>query len=471
MVAEIGALAPTARWGRRPLRWLKRATAEPVSPRSLAEIAYAIVSLPIALVSFVFVVVSTFLGLGLSLTLIGLPLLALAGIGARRLTELQRSLAGALLNERVAPPPPPVERQGFLGWLQSRLRDPAAWRAVAYLVVKLPIAVALFYVTAVLYVEGLLAITYPIWWAISGPEHARPKGQPAELNIDGLVFRGSSGTSHPFKHSFTMQLGHFYFDSLPRALLVTLAGLIAVLLAPWLVRAVIRLDRFSIRRLLGTGNGAARVRALEAARATVAEDSAARLRRIERDLHDGTQAQLATLAMNLGQAKEKLEHRPEVPFDAEGALELLEGAHRQSKEALAELRNIARGIHPPALDVGLDAALATLVSRSAVPATLHADIAERPTQAIETIAYYTVAELLANAARHSRAHHVRVDAKVDHDCVWLRVDDDGIGGAVVGTGSGLVGLTDRVAAVDGRLELSSPPGGPTVVTVQLPLHA
>ena len=194
------------------------------------------------------------------------------------------------------------------------------------------------------------------------------------------------------------------------------------------------------------------------------------MRRIERDLHDGTQAQLGTLAMNLGQAKEKLEHHEGVPYDPTGALDLVTEAHRHAKEALVELRDIARGIHPPALDLGLEAALATLVSRSAVPATLHADLPERPGRAIETIAYFSAAELLANAARHGHAQHIGVDVVESGGVLRLTVRDDGIGGATPGAGSGLVGLADRLRAVDGRLDIVSPAGGPTVISVELPLH-
>jgi signal transduction histidine kinase len=140
---------------------------------------------------------------------------------------------------------------------------------------------------------------------------------------------------------------------------------------------------------------------------------------------------------------------------------------------LVELRDIARGIHPPALDVGLDAALATLVARSAIPATLHVDIDARPTQAIETIAYFSAAELLANAAKHSRARHAAVEVIGHGDWLRLRVTDDGVGGARpgAGRGTGLTGLTDRVHTVDGRLQVSSPHGGPTVITVVLPIRA
>jgi signal transduction histidine kinase len=149
---------------------------------------------------------------------------------------------------------------------------------------------------------------------------------------------------------------------------------------------------------------------------------------------------------------------------------MVDAAHRHAKEALIELRDIARGIHPPALDIGLDAALATLVARSAVPAVLHVDVPSRPSTAIETIAYFSATELLANVAKHSQAGHATVNVIAQKDRLILRVTDDGIGGAQPGAGSGLAGLAERVGAVDGRLQVNSPPGGPTVVTVELPLH-
>jgi signal transduction histidine kinase len=173
--------------------------------------------------------------------------------------------------------------------------------------------------------------------------------------------------------------------------------------------------------------------------------------------------------MTLGQAKEKLEHRDDVPYDPEGALGLVDSAHRHAKEALLELRDIARGIHPPALDVGLDAALTTLVARSAVATELHSDIRQRPNKAIETIAYFTAAELLANVAKHSHANRAEVRVSTADTLLSLTVWDNGVGGAKPGGGSGLLGLADRVRTVDGRLDISSPPGGPTVITVELPL--
>jgi signal transduction histidine kinase len=246
---------------------------------------------------------------------------------------------------------------------------------------------------------------------------------------------------------------------------------IFLLAAPWVMRGFVNVDRLLARSLLGPDPFAARVRTLEQARTRTVDTSAATLRRIERDLHDGTQAQLVALAMRLGMAKEKLDDPEHVDLDR--VRELVEEAHRGAKEAITELRDIARGIHPPALDIGLEGALATLASRSAVPTVLTVDLRDRPTPAIEAIAYYCAAELLANVAQHAYASRATVSCAQHGSWLRLVVRDDGRGGAQLSTvgssSSGLAGLTERVRAVDGRLDLVSPSGGPTVVTVDLPL--
>jgi signal transduction histidine kinase len=241
-----------------------------------------------------------------------------------------------------------------------------------------------------------------------------------------------------------------------------------------------------MRVLLAPDALSARVRVLERARAQSVDSSAATLRRIERDLHDGTQAQLVALAMRLGMAREKLAAIGDAEVGGVGAehsgrteldhiRQLVDDAHRGAKEAIVELRDLARGIHPPALDVGLEGALSTLAARSTVPTDLTVNLHDRPTPAIEAIAYFCVAELLANVAQHAHASRASIMC-TDHG-QWLRVvvRDDGTGGAELSRmgsqSSGLVGLTDRVHAVDGRLDIASPPRGPTVVTVDLPLHA
>ena len=226
---------------------------------------------------------------------------------------------------------------------------------------------------------------------------------------------------------------------------------------------VYRLQQDSVRR----------VRELEQSRAYLVDDSAARLRRIERDLHDGAQAQMVAVTMKLGLAMKKLGGMIDGTgqADLDRVLELVVAAHRGAKEAITELRDLARGIHPPVLDQGLGIALTTLAARSDVPVELVIDLPERPSAAIETIAYFCAAELLTNVAKHSGARHATLEAVHAPGLLRVRVSDDGSGGARVEARGGLAGLAERIRTVDGRLQLSSPPGGPSVVTVELPSHA
>ncbi|HTQ91771.1 MAG TPA: histidine kinase [Streptosporangiaceae bacterium] len=216
-----------------------------------------------------------------------------------------------------------------------------------------------------------------------------------------------------------------------------------------------------------------RVRELEQSRAHAVDDSAAMLRQIERDLHDGAQAQMVAVTMKLGLAMKKLGGMVDGTgqTDLDRVLDLVAAAHRGAKEAITELRDLARGIHPPVLDHGLGAALTTLAARSDLPVEIVLDLPERPSAAIETIAYFCAAELVANAAKHSGARHATLEAAHVRGLLRVRVSDDGSGGARVEARGGLAGLAERVGTVDGRLQISSPPGGPTVVTVELPSHA
>lgn len=170
--------------------------------------------------------------------------------------------------------------------------------------------------------------------------------------------------------------------------------------------------------------------------------------------------------MNVGLAREKLAEGG----DPAEASRLLDTAHTTAKEAIVELRDLARGIHPPVLDAGLDAALATLAAHSSTPVAVTA-IADRPDPAIETMAYFCAAELITNSVKHSAAGRITVDARTAAGRLRLQVADDGHGGARMGAGSGLRGLAERVATVDGTVRIDSPDGGPTAITVELPLHA
>jgi signal transduction histidine kinase len=202
----------------------------------------------------------------------------------------------------------------------------------------------------------------------------------------------------------------------------------------------------------------------------VVDDAAARLRRIEQDLHDGAQAQLVAVVMKLGLARDQLSSAlaSDENVDLDRTFELVDAAHSGAMQAITELRDLARGIHPVALDDGLGAALAALAPRTGVPVDLVVDLPERPSPAIETIAYFCAAELLTNAAKHSGAPRARVDVLYRPGLLTMRVSDTGNGGARFEPGGGLAGLAERVEAVDGTLQVESPAGGPTLVTVVLP---
>jgi signal transduction histidine kinase len=205
-----------------------------------------------------------------------------------------------------------------------------------------------------------------------------------------------------------------------------------------------------------------RVEVLEASRAGAVDAQEAELRRIERDLHDGAQARLVALGMSLGMAEQKLQ------TDPEAVQQLLAEARLGATEALEELRVLARGIHPPILtDRGLGPAVAALTARSPLPSSVSVDVSRRPPAAVETAAYFVVAEALANATKHADASRVDVRIRAEGGKLVAEVEDDGRGGAVL-TGNGLTGLRQRVEALDGTLKVTSPKGGPTRVRTELP---
>jgi signal transduction histidine kinase len=380
-------------------------------------------------------------------------LLVMTG-AARGIAAACRGLTGWLLGEHVAAPSPPRPARGMPGRLDARLRDGPGWRAVAYLLLKLPAAMFELYAVAIFWGAGLVNLTYPFWW-----QSFRNHSPGVRLNPVAVVT--------PFDW---FGQGHFRVTTFPGTFAAFATGAGMLLAAPWVTRAAASADRWLIRGLLGPGRLAQRLKDLEQTRALAVDDAAARLRRLERDLHDGAQIRLATLAMNLGMAKRKLGDHGEVP-DAEAARELVNAAHQGAKDALSELRELARGIHPPVLDNGLADALATLAASSAIPADLTVRIPVRPTPAIETIAYFCAAELLANVAKHSEANKIKIDIAERTGLLVLTIADDGRGGVDPARGSGLSGLTQRVSTVDGRLDMASPSGGPTRITVELPLRA
>jgi signal transduction histidine kinase len=205
-----------------------------------------------------------------------------------------------------------------------------------------------------------------------------------------------------------------------------------------------------------------RIEVLEESRAGAIDVQEAELRRIERDLHDGAQARLVGLGMSLGMAEQKL------GSDPEAVRELLADARRGAGEALAELRDLARGIHPPILtDRGLEGAVTALVARSPIPVKLLVDVPRRPAGAVESAAYFVLSEALANVIKHARATHVAITIAQSDGVLVAEIVDDGRGGADSG-GRGLTGLGQRVRALDGTLRVTSPEGGPTTLRAELP---
>jgi signal transduction histidine kinase len=261
-------------------------------------------------------------------------------------------------------------------------------------------------------------------------------------------------------------------------------GVACVFLWPVLVRVGSALDVRLARALLGpsrTGQLSAEVEHLGEARAHAVESAESERRRIERDLHDGLQPRLVSLALELGIAKSRFERDPDY------ARSLLEQAHEEAKIAIQDLRSLVRGIHPSVLDErGLDAALSALVASCAVPVRVDVRLSKRPDRPQEAVAYFVVAEAITNVTKHSGASKAVVTITDGAACsggttprtprfpggtggtLRVLVEDDGIGGAAIEAGGGLAGLAARAAAIDGRLTVTSPPGGPTRVAAELP---
>ncbi|MGW1952315.1 sensor histidine kinase [Streptomyces sp. NPDC001920] len=414
----------------------------PFEARSWREFGYVLLSLPISIVLFVYGVTMVSLGAGLLVTFLGVPVLAAGLAGCRGLGALERARARALLRLDVADPEPlRMRRRGFMAWMGAVLKSGTSWRSLLYGVLHLPWATFSFVVAVNMWAYGWALLTYPLWFWVF----------PVWAGQDGLQLYGD-------------ETHRIYLDNPFEITVTALVGLLFTLATPWIVRALTMVDRVLVHGLLGPSRLATRVVELESDRGVVVDTAAADLRRIERDLHDGAQARLVALAMDLGLAKEKLAEDPQA------AARMVDEAHGEVKTALQELRDLARGIHPAVLtDRGLDAALSAVASRCTVPVEVQVDLEnERPVPAIEGIAYFTVSELLQNISKHSRATWAAVDVWRVENRLMLQVVDNGIGGADSADGSGLAGLAERLDAVDGILVVDSPVGGPTRVTAELP---
>jgi signal transduction histidine kinase len=378
------------------------------------------------------------LGGALAVVLVGLPLLgltALAGIPVAAVERWRLRLAG--VRAEVAGPHREPARAGLRAWLSTRLREAATWRELAYAVL----------VGVVLWPLDALVVVLAV-------------GVPGQL-VAAPVLVGVQGEAKVVKV--------WAVDTLPGAFAVAALGVV-LLAAGAYALGVFAGARAELARAMiappARAEDSARVTELVRSRVRLVDAFEAERRRIERDLHDGAQQRLVALTMTLGLAR--LDAPP-------GPLaEQLAKAHEEAGQVLAELRELIHGIHPKVLtDYGLEAAVADAADRSPVPVDLDLDLeldldGRRLPGPVESAAYFVVCEALANVARHSGASRAEIGGEYAGGRLVLRIGDDGRGGASPGAGSGLTGLADRVSVLDGRLTLSSPPGGPTLLRVEIP---
>jgi signal transduction histidine kinase len=390
-------------------------------------LAYA-VNLPLFILGVLSVVL---IPLGLGVVLAPAVLVAI-----RTVTNLQRNLAMDWHGVRIPEPyrPEPADAAGPVGRLKWVLSDPATWRDLLWSLLNVPVALVLGVLAAGLTVYGLEG-AFVAWWVALLADY----GWGPFWMIGDYGTAGVAGTA---------------------VLGVALAAL-SVPLGGMFLKA----HALFAQSLLAPAKHALeeRVQRLTETRSETVDASAAELRRIERDLHDGAQARLVALSMNIGLAEEMMKHDPET------AQRLLAEAREASGTALTELRDLVRGIHPPVLaERGLDGAVRALALTLPLPVDVHIDLPGRAEAPVESAAYFAVAETLANVVKHSGARRSWIQIEHSRGRLLMIVGDDGTGGADPGAGSGLRGIERRLAAFDGTMAVTSPPGGPTVVTMELP---
>ncbi|MGW2295340.1 sensor domain-containing protein [Streptomyces violaceorubidus] len=382
---------------------------------------------------------TAFLALGVLLLVALAAVTAPVGAGLLLAPAALRALHALARRERerlsrrdieIVPPDPPPAR------LRPALTDPTTRRELSWLVRHATLGLLLGLLGLLLPLCAVRDTSFPLWWR--------------------LVPEGATTTS------VGVGTAHTWLDALAAALLGV--GWTAIILG--LGPGMARLQAAPARRLLAAGPDtdlSLRVAELTATRAAALDAHATELRRIERSLHDGAQNRLVSVTVLLGAARRMAARDPA------GADELLERAQSAAEQALAELRSVARGILPPVLaDRGLAGALSGLAADCGVPCSVEADVPERCAASVEATAYFVAADALTNVAKHSGAARASVTVRARGGRLRLLVEDDGRGGADEDGGSGLTGIRRRVAALDGTLRLTSPPGGPTTLEVDLP---
>jgi signal transduction histidine kinase len=403
----------------------------PVRLATWRELAYLLLGLAMSVVVFAVLVTLLTLGVSLLITLIGIPILLATAYVNRSFADLERRRAGFVLGERV---PRRYRDASGGGLLASRTRRHDRSPDVEG--------------------PGLAPAAHGGRLRVRG-RRCDPLGYCTRSALGArVVVDPAEGTALDIGDDWSV-------DSWRRALLAAAGGLAAAVLTAWICAALARGQALLARVLLAPGL-VERVEELERTRTGAIVAQQDELERIERDLHDGAQARLVALAMDLDLAREKLQGDPEA------AAGHLESAHEEAKTALVELRELVRGVHPVVLtDRGLDAALTALAARSVVPVSLDVHPGGRLARELEAAAYFVVAESLANVGKHSEAEHAWVRVARRGELLEVEVRDDGHGGAAASRG-GLDGLARRVEALDGTFAVESPPEGGTIVRAELP---
>jgi signal transduction histidine kinase len=406
-----------------------------LDPRSYGRIAYLLLAFPLGVIEFCFLVTAIAFGVGTAVTLIGIPVLIFTVYAWRWLADLKRHLIGLLTGIEI-PSPYRAEPPGASWWdkLKLRLADPATWKDLVFLLLQFPLGIASFVVATVVLGVAIGFLWAPAYyWAV-------PEG---------------------------IEVGLFRADTLAEALALMPLGALALFVGIPALGALGRLYGLLAAVLLGSNADpelTAEVSDLRDARSRIIAAADAERRRIERDLHDGAQQRLVALALTLRMAEKRADEGDPKTGD------LVRSAADEAGLALNELRNLARGIHPAILtNRGLAAALDDLATRATLPVEIVATPAERLPESVEAAAYFVVSECLANVSKHSGASSAQVSVTVADGRVTVSVSDDGVGGAELGSGTGIQGLLDRVGAVDGSLALHSPPGEGTRVVASIPL--
>ncbi len=397
----------------------------------LSGLALAYVLLAVPAVALVAV---TTAALGVAVVGVGLVLLLLLVPLSAQLADAHRFIASRVLGVEIPRPYRRSSSSSPRGLLRTWASDPARWRDYAWLWVKITLGWATAWVAFGLTLGVLWYTVFPfVYW----------------VTPDG---------------AFDMDYGFYVLDSQAESFLewVFLPIIFGLwwMLEPPLVRFVAMLDRGMLAP--SRDQLEQRVAHVAQTRAETIDHSAAELRRIERDLHDGAQARLVSLGINLGLAQQML------ATDPEGAARLLAEAQDSTTTALGDLRSVVRGIHPPVLaDRGLAGAVQALALDMGLPVSVIITLPGRPPTPIESAVYFAVAECLANVAKHASASRATVELTWDDGVLRAVVSDDGIGGASAERGTGLAGVARRLDALDGRMEVVSPDGGPTVVTLEV----